>query len=109
MDGLKAAAAETRRLHDTAVDFKRLQLEVAPEVDRFRMIEIQLTHLGREVEDLYGKLHPSDALRTIPGIGVTLAPLILGVLHKAGRFAGLNQLRGFCGMFPQVSASVAPS
>ena len=28
---------------------------------------------------LYDKLHPSDALRTIPGIGDALAPLVLGV------------------------------
>ncbi|WP_343897309.1 hypothetical protein [Craurococcus roseus] len=32
--GLKAAAAETQRLHGAAVDLPRLQPEVAPEVDR---------------------------------------------------------------------------
>ena len=105
MDGLQAAAAETMRLHGTAVDFTLLQLEVALEVDRLRMIEVQLTKLGREIEALYAKLHPSDALRTIPGIGIALGPLVLGVLHEAGRFAGLHQLRGFCGMFPRVNSS----
>lgn len=105
VDGLKAAAAETRRLHGTAVDFALLQLEAALEVDRLRLIEAQLVRLGREVETLYGRLHPSDALRTIPGIGVALAPLVLGVLHDARRFAGLHQLRGFCGMFPRTSSS----
>jgi transposase len=102
VDGLKAAAAETRRLHGANVDFPRLQLEVALEVDRLRLIEAQL---AREVEALYGKLHPSDALRTIPGIGATLAPLVLGVLHEARRFAGLHQLRGFCGLFPRTNSS----
>ena len=105
VDGLKAAAVETHRLHGTAVDFRLLQMEVALEVDRLRLIEAQLTRLGREVEKLYAKLHPSDALRSIPGIGVALGPLVLGVLHEAGRFAGLHQLRGFCGMFPKVNSS----
>jgi transposase len=105
VDGLKRAAAETQRLHGTAVDFTRLQMEVALEVDRLRFIEAQLTRLGREVETLYVKLHPSDALRTIPGIGAALGPIVLGVLHEAHRFAGLRQLRGFCGMFPRVNSS----
>jgi transposase len=105
VDGLKAAAAETRRLHGTAVDFALLQLEAALEVDRLRLIEAQLVRLGREIGALYGKLHPSDALRTIPGIGDALAPLVLGVLHEARRFAGLHQLRGFCGLFPRTSSS----
>jgi transposase len=104
-DGLKAAAAETRRLHGDAVDFSALQLEVALEVDRLRLLEAQLARLGREIEPLHRRLHPSDALRTIPGIGVALAPLVLGVLHEARRFAGLRQLRGFCGLFPRTSSS----
>ena len=105
VDGLKAAAAETRRLHGAAVDFPRLQLEVALEIDRMRLIEGQLSRLGREIEALYAKLHPSDALRTVPGIGDALAPLVLGVLHEAGRFGSLHRLRGFCGLFPRTSSS----
>jgi transposase len=105
VDGLKHAAAETQRLHGIAVDFTLLQLEVALEVDRLRLLEAQLTRLGRAVEVLYAKLHPSDSLRTIPGIGIALAPLVLGVLHEAHRFTGLHQLRGFCGMFPRVNSS----
>ena len=105
VDGLKAAAAETQRLHTGAVDFKLLQLEVALEVDRLRHLEAQLSRLGQEIEALYGKLHPSDALRSIPGIGTVLGPLVLGTLHEAHRFSGLRQLRGFCGLFPRTSSS----
>jgi transposase len=105
VDGLKKAAVETSRLHGDAVDFALLQMEVALEVDRLRLIEAQLTRLTREIETLYAELHPSDALRTIPGIGIALGPLVLGVLHETGRFAGLHRLRGFCGMFPRVKAS----
>jgi transposase len=104
-DGLKAAAEQTRRLHGMAVEFGRLQLEVALEIDRMRLIEAQLTTLTREVETLYRTLHPTDALRSIPGIGIALAPLVLGVLHEARRFAGLRRMRGFCGLFPRANAS----
>jgi transposase len=104
-DGLKAAAEQTRRLHGKAVDFARLQLEVALEIDRMRLIEAQLSTLIREVETLYRNLHPTDALRSIPGIGVALAPLVLGVLHETGRFGGLRRMRGFCGLFPRANAS----
>jgi transposase len=105
VDGLKAAAEETRRLHGEAVSFEHLQLEVVLEIDRMRLLESQLGRLGRNIETLYAKLHPSDALRTIPGIGDALAPLVLGVLHEARRFAGLHQLRGFCGLFPRTNSS----
>ena len=105
VEGLKAAAMETRRLHGDAVNFEHLQLEAAIEIDRMRLLESQLGRLGREIEELYSKLHPSDALRTIPGIGDALAPLVLGVLHEARRFAGLHQLRGFCGLFPRTNSS----
>jgi transposase len=70
-----------------------------------RLLESQLGILGREIQALYSALHPSDALRSIPGIGDALAPLILGVLHEAKRFAGLHQLRGFCGLFPRTNSS----
>jgi transposase len=105
VDGLKAAALETRLLHGGTIDFAYLQMEVAIEVDRMRLIEQHLSELRGEIEVLYGKLHPSDALRTIPGIGDALAPLVLGVLHEARRFTGLHQLRGFCGMFPRTNSS----
>jgi transposase len=105
VDGLKAAASETRLLHGGTIDFTCLQMEAAIEIDRMRSVEQHLSELRREIEVLYGKLHPSDALRTIPGIGDALAPLVLGVLHEARRFAGLHQLRGFCGMFPRTNSS----
>jgi transposase len=105
VDGLKAAAIETQRLHGAAVNFELLQLEVAIEIDRMRLLEDQLDKLEGQIEELYRKLHPSNALRTIPGIGDALAPLVLGVLHEAKRFAGLHQLRGFCGLFPRTNSS----
>ncbi|MCM3011473.1 IS110 family transposase, partial [Bacillus subtilis] len=59
----------------------------------------------REVLTIYQRVHPSDALRSIPGIGATLAPLLIGVLGYAKRFRNEDHIRGFCGMFPTRSSS----
>jgi transposase len=57
------------------------------------------------VEQIYQRVHPSNALRSIPGIGSTLAPLLIGVLGYARRFRNEDHIRGFCGMFPTRNSS----
>jgi hypothetical protein len=50
-------------------------------------------------------LNPSNALRSIAGIGATLAPLLIAVLGYAKRFRSEDHIRGFCGMFPTRNSS----
>ena len=57
---------------------------------------IRLTEARMDAE-----LQPDDVLRTIPGVGQHLAPVLLGVLHTAERFQSERHLRGFCGLFPR--------
>lgn len=85
-DALKRSARETLALHVDAVDVLLLQLEAAFEIDRLRLIERQIKDLTGRIKALYASLHPTDALRSLPGIGATLAPSILGLLHEPGRF-----------------------
>ncbi|SIT64998.1 Transposase IS116/IS110/IS902 family protein [Burkholderia sp. b14] len=61
--------------------------------------------IEREVERIYQRVHPSDALRSIPGVGSTLAPLLIGILGHAKRFRNEDHIRGFCGMFPTKNSS----
>jgi transposase len=105
VDALKAAAEETIALHGDRVDFVALQFEVAQEVAHLRMWDTHIADIDRRVEQLYEQLHPSNALRSIPGIGPTLAPLLLGALGHATRFRNQDHIRGFCGMFPVKSSS----
>jgi transposase len=105
VDGLRVAAEETIILHGDAVDFTLLQAEVGFEVAQVRLVEAQLKELDRRIEALYRALHPSDVLRSIPGIGERLAPLVLGVLHDQARFGNERHIRGFCGLFPTTSES----
>jgi transposase len=101
IDGLKDAAREARALHRGHVDFAELQAEVALEIDlMLRHIEA-IAALDRRIAALYAELHPSDVLRTIPGIGEQLAPVLIGVLHTPARFRSERHVRGFCGLFPR--------
>lgn len=105
IDRFKMAARETLALHGDAIDFTELQFEVRHEVDQCIRLLDAVGELDKRIDVLYRELHPSDALRSIPGVGLHLAPVLLGVLHDAGRFRGERHVRGFCGMFPRRSAS----
>ena len=105
IDDLRGAAKAARALHRGHINFAELQAEVAIEV---RLMEHRIgaiADLDRRIERLYADLHPDDVLRTIPGIGRALAPVILGVLHTAERFRSERHLRGFCGLFPKQASS----
>lgn len=105
VDGLKTAARETLALHRHHVDFEELQAEVAIEVDLIVRHLDAMAELEGRIKALYTELHPSNLLRTIPGIGVHLAPVLIGILHTPERFRSVRHLRGFSGLFPNRTAS----
>jgi transposase len=103
---LLAAAADSETLFGgDGVDFDLLQFEVRQEIEALRCHRQHLVELDRAIEELYRELHPVDTLRTLPGIGDTLGPALLGVLHTAARFGAQRRLRGFCGLFPRRNES----
>lgn len=96
------AARETIRLYpEEDVDFDLLQLEVGQEIQRLRLHRELMGRLDEEIERLYRSLHPTDHLRTIPGLGVLLGPSLLGLIHTWQRFGTQQRLRGFTGLFPR--------
>lgn len=101
VDGLRQAARDARALHGGHVDFAELQAEIAVEIDIVMAHIKALAELERRIDALYAELQPDDLLRTIPGIGQHLAPVMLGVLHTAERFNSERHIRGFCGLFPR--------
>lgn len=102
---LKQCARATLALHGDRVDFQSLQFEVRQEVELLRLLDRNITALEQQIEVLYQRQHPSNALRSIPGIGPTLAPLLVGVLVRADRFRNERHVRGFCGLFPTKNSS----
>lgn len=105
VDGLRHAAREARALHRSHVDFAELQAEVVAEIDAMLTDIEAVAVLQRRIDALYAELHPSDVLRSIPGVGRRLAPVLLGVLHTADRCRSERHIRGFCGLFPRRSDS----
>lgn len=105
IDKLKAAAADTLALHGDHIDFNELQAEIAIEVSLITQHLDAIAILDQRIETLYAELHPTNVIRTIPGIGDHLAPILLGILQTAQRFRSERHIRGFCGLFPNRSAS----
>lgn len=105
VEGLRQAAREARDLHRGHVDFADLQAEIAIEVDVMTAHMTARVELDRRIEALYAELQPEDVLRTIPGVGRHLAPVLFGLLHSADRFRSERHIRGFCGLFPRRSDS----
>ena len=105
VDGLRRAARDALALHRGHVDFTELQAEIAIEVDVILAHLKALGELERRIDALYAELQSNDVLRTIPGVGQHLAPVLLGVLHTAQRFHSERHIRGFCGLFPRRSDS----
>lgn len=105
VEGLKAAARETVALHGDRLDFPALQFEVCQEVTLLNLLLSQIRDLEAHAAVLYREIHPSDALRTIPGIGPTLAPLIAATIADPARFRSERHIRGFCGLFPRTESS----
>lgn len=105
VEALKQTATETIALHEGQVDFAALQFEIGQEVELLRLLDHNIAELERRIEVLYQRLHPSDALRSIPGIGSTLAPLFIGVFASSLRFRNERHIRGFCGLFPTTNSS----
>ena len=105
IDALRHAARETQALHPQGLDFEALQFEVRQEVALLRQLTSHVKQLEHRCEALYRSVHPSDAIRSIPGIGSALAPELVGVIANPRRFNSERQLRGFCGLFPTTSSS----
>ena len=100
VEGLRQAAHEALALHRGHVDFSELQAELVIEVDVINTHIAARAELDRRTETLYTELQPAEVLRTIPGVGRRLAPVLFGVFHSVDRFRSERHIRGFCGLFP---------
>jgi transposase len=63
-----------------------LQDEVARELRLLEAAENESEELARRIEELCRKMHPSDNLQTIPGMGPHTAAVFLASIADVGRF-----------------------
>ncbi len=62
--------------------------------------EAESEAISRRVEELYQKLHTSDNLRTIPGVGEHTAPVFLAVVGDPARFGSQAAFANWTGVVP---------
>ena len=85
--------------------FIELQEEVARELRLMETEEAESESLAQRITELYRELHPSDNLRTIPGVGEHTAPIFLSAVGDPARFRSQSAFANWEGVVPGASQS----
>jgi len=80
--------------------FTDLQDEVARELRLLEASEAESESLARRIAEIYKKLHPSDNLNTIPGVGPHTAPIFLASVGDPTRFRNQSAFANWEGVVP---------
>jgi transposase len=97
-----AAVCELSRPAGTVNEefFLDLQDEIARELRLMEAEEAQSESLARRIAELYQELHPSDNLRTVPGVGEHTAPVFLAAVGDPARFPNQSAFANWEGVVP---------
>ena len=85
--------------------FVDLQDEIDRELRLMEAKEAESETLDQRIEELYRKLHPSDNLRTIPGVGEHTAPVFVASIGDPTRFPGQSAFANWTGVVPGAKQS----
>ena len=80
--------------------FAALQDEIARELRLMEAEEAESDAIAQRIDELYQELHPSDNLRTIPGVGDQTAPIFLAVVGDPARFPSQSAFANYNGVVP---------
>ena len=80
--------------------FIELQDEIARELRMMEAEEDESESLANRITELYRKLHPSDNLCTIPGVGEHTAPILLASVGDPARFRNQSAFANWEGVVP---------
>jgi hypothetical protein len=80
--------------------FTELQDEIARELRLMEIDEAESESLAHRIAGLYQKLHPSDNLCTIPGVGEHTAPIFLASVGDPARFRNQSAFANWEGVVP---------
>ena len=97
-----ASVCELSRPADTVSEefFLNLQDEIARELRLMEAEEAESESLAQRIAELYQKHHPSDNLRTIPGVGEHTAPVFLAAVGDPARFPNQSAFANWEGVVP---------
>jgi transposase len=82
-----------------------LQDEIDRELRLMEAEEAEIEALDRRIEELYRRLHPSDNLRTIPGVGEHTAPVFVACIGDPARFPSQSAFANWTGVVPGAKQS----
>ena len=85
--------------------FSALQEEISRELKLMEMTEKESATIAKRLEKLYLEIHPSDNLRTIPGVGDHTAPVFLAIVGDPARFRSQSSFANYCGIVPGANQS----
>jgi len=85
--------------------FDDLQDEIASELRLMKADEVEVERVSGRIEELYLQLHPTDQLRTIPGVGVRTAQVFLAVIGDPHRFRSQAAFANWTGVVPGANQS----
>jgi hypothetical protein len=105
-DQLRVAAREAQALYAaTDIDFAELAADIEAEVRFIAAVQAEIDQLDQRIQRLYAQADPDQILRSVPGVGATLAPTIHALFGDPHRFANLNAARAFTGLVPGTNQS----
>ena len=85
--------------------FSALQDEISRELRLMEIEETESAAIAKRLEKLYLEIHPSDNLRTIPGVGDHTAPVFLATIGDPARFRSQSSFANYCGIVPGANQS----
>ena len=85
--------------------FAALQEEIDRELKLMEVEEADSEIIAKRLEILYQQLHPSDNLRTIPGVGEHTAPIFLAFIGDPARFRSQSAFANYNGVVPAARQS----
>jgi len=85
--------------------FSALQDGISRELKLMEIEETESAAIAKRLEKLYLELHPSDNLRTIPGVGDHTAPIFLATIGDPARFRSQSSFANYCGIVPGANQS----
>lgn len=105
-DELLAAADETLQIWaGGGLDFEELAEDIAIEIRQIKSLDAEIVALDDRCAHLYEQRDPNGIIRSVPGVGPTLAAGILGRFGDLNRFHSLAGVRAFTGLVPSVDQS----
>lgn len=85
--------------------FTDLQDEISRELRLMEIEEAESETIAQRLEVLYHEVHPSNNLRTIPGVGEHTAPIFLAIIGDPNRFHSQASCANYCGVVPGAKQS----